>query len=99
MSVPAATAEREVSPAAEPILRTEKLTRHYGGVKALTDVDFRVEPGKLHAVIGPNGAGKARLFHVITGRVRPTSGRIWFCGQEISGVPQLAVARLGIVRP
>ena len=98
MSVPAATAEREVAPAAEPILRTESLTRHYGGVKALTDVDFRVEPGKLHAVIGPNGAGKTTLFHVITGRVPPTSGRIWFRGQEITGLPQPAVARLGIAR-
>ena len=83
---------------AEPILRTEKLTRHYGGLKALTEVDFRVEPGKLHSVIGPNGAGKTTLFHVITGRVPPTSGRIWFRGQEITGLSQPAVARLGIAR-
>jgi len=82
----------------EPILRTEKLTRHYGGVRALTDVDFRVEPGMLHAVIGPNGAGKSTLFHVITGRVPPTSGRIWFQGREISRLSQPAVARLGIAR-
>jgi branched-chain amino acid transport system ATP-binding protein len=88
----------QVVPAAEPILRTEKLTRHYGGVRALTDVDFRVEPGKLHAVIGPNGAGKSTLFHVITGRVPPTSGRIWFREQEITGLSQPAVARLGIAR-
>ena len=98
MSVPAVTTEREAAPAAEPILRTEKLTRHYGGVKALTEVDFRVEPGKLHAVIGPNGAGKSTLFHVVTGRVPPSSGRIWFRGGEITGLSQPAVARLGIAR-
>ena len=84
--------------AVEPILRTERLTRHYGGVRALTDVDFRVEPGRLHAVIGPNGAGKSTLFHVITGRVGPTSGRIWFRGREIGGLSQSKVARLGIAR-
>jgi branched-chain amino acid transport system ATP-binding protein len=84
--------------AAEPILRTERLTRHYGGVRALTDVDFQVDPGKLHAVIGPNGAGKSTLFHVITGRVPPSSGRIWFRGQEITGLAQHQVARLGIAR-
>ncbi len=98
MSVPATTVEPATAPAVEPILRTEKLTRHYGGVKALTDVDFCVEPGKLHAVIGPNGAGKTTLFHVITGRVPPTSGRIWFGGHEITGLSQPAVARLGIAR-
>lgn len=85
-------------PAVEPILRTEGLTRHFGGVKALTDVDFRVEPGKLHAVIGPNGAGKSTLFNVITGRVPATGGRIWYRGREITRLSQPAVARLGIAR-
>ncbi len=98
MSVPAATTERGADQVGEPILRTEKLTRHYGGVKALTDVDFRVEPGKLHAVIGPNGAGKSTLFHVITGRIPPSSGQIWFRGRDITGLTQSAVARLGIAR-
>src|SRR5918999_166882 len=98
MSVAASAPSSEAGPRPEPILRTEKLTRHYGGVKALTEVDFRVEPGKLHSVIGPNGAGKTTLFHVITGRVPPTSGRIWFRDREITGLSQPAVARLGIAR-
>jgi branched-chain amino acid transport system ATP-binding protein len=93
-----AALEQEPGRSVEPILRTEGLTRHYGGVRALTDVDYRVETGKLHAVIGPNGAGKSTLFHVITGRVPPTSGRIWFRGQEIGGLSQPAIARLGIAR-
>src|ERR687895_2289639 len=98
MTAQAVSTEPRESAAVEPILRTEKLTRHYGGVKAITDVDFRVEPGKLHSVIGPNGAGKTTLFHVITGRVPPTSGRIWFRDREITGLSQPAVARLGIAR-
>jgi branched-chain amino acid transport system ATP-binding protein len=98
MSVSAARPVSEAAAAVQPILWTEKLTRHYGGVRAMTDVDFKVMPGKLHAVIGPNGAGKTTLFHVITGRVPPSSGKIWFRGQEITGRPQHAVAQLGIAR-
>lgn len=98
MSARAASAEGEPLAVDEPILRAEKLTRHFGGVRALTDVDFRVEPGKLHAVIGPNGAGKSTLFNVITGRVPPTGGQIWYRGQEITALSQPAVARLGIAR-
>ena len=97
MSVPSPSAP-QTAPALEPILRTERLTRHYGGVRALTEVDFAVRPGALHAVIGPNGAGKSTLFHVITGRVSPTSGRIWYRGREITGLRQHEVARLGIAR-
>jgi branched-chain amino acid transport system ATP-binding protein len=98
VSALAATPEPAASSGVEPVLRTEHLTRHYGGVRALTDVDFRVEPGKLHAVIGPNGAGKSTLFNVITGRVPPTDGRIWYRGREITRLSQPAVARLGIAR-
>jgi branched-chain amino acid transport system ATP-binding protein len=83
---------------AEPILRTEGLARHYGGVRALNGVDLRIEPGLLHAVIGPNGAGKSTLFHVITGRVPASNGRIWFRGQDITGRSQPEIARLGVAR-
>ena len=82
----------------QAILRTEKLSRHYGGLRALSDVDFRVEPGKLHAVIGPNGAGKSTLFNVITGRVPPTSGQIFLRERAITGLSQPAIARLGLAR-
>lgn len=98
MSTPAAGPAHLSAESSEPILRTEKLTRHYGGVKAMTDVDFAVHAGKLHAVIGPNGAGKSTLFHVITGRVPPSSGRMWFRGQDITGRSQPQIARLGIAR-
>jgi branched-chain amino acid transport system ATP-binding protein len=83
---------------AEPILRTAGLVRHYGGVRALNGVDLQVQPGVLHSIIGPNGAGKSTLFHVITGRVPATSGRIWFRGQDITRHSQPSIARLGIAR-
>ena len=98
MSLPARAAEPQPAPATEPILKTDKLTRHYGGVKAITDVDFQVLPGQLHSVIGPNGAGKTTLFNVITGRVPPTSGRVWFQGDEITALSQWAIARHGVAR-
>ena len=79
-------------------MRTESLVRHYGGVRALNGVNLEIQPGVLHSVIGPNGAGKSTLFHVITGRVAPTSGRVWFGGQDISRKSQPAIARLGIAR-
>jgi branched-chain amino acid transport system ATP-binding protein len=82
----------------EPILRTDSLVRHYGGVRALKGVDLQIQPGVLHAIIGPNGAGKSTLFHVITGRVPATSGRIWFRGVDITGRSQPVIARLGIAR-
>src|SRR5207245_2581618 len=80
---------------AGPILRTERVVRYYGGVRALNGVDLQIQPGVLHAVIGPNGAGKSTLFHVITGRVPATSGRIWFRGLDITGRSQPAIAQLG----
>jgi branched-chain amino acid transport system ATP-binding protein len=83
---------------AELLLRTEQLSRYYGGVHALSEVDFRIEAGVLHSVIGPNGAGKSTLFHLITGRVPPTSGRIWFRGMDITSRSQAAIASLGIAR-
>jgi branched-chain amino acid transport system ATP-binding protein len=98
VSAPIASPRPTAGTAVEPILRTDRLTRHFGGLRALTDVDFRVEPGQLHAVIGPNGAGKSTLFNVITGRVPATGGRIWYRGQEVTGLSQPAIAQLGIAR-
>ena len=83
---------------AEPILQTERVVRYYGGVRALNGVDLQIQPGVLHAVIGPNGAGKSTLFHVITGRVPATSGRIWFRGLDITRRSQPVIAQLGIAR-
>src|SRR6516162_4507311 len=73
------------------LLRTERLTRAYGSLLAVSDVDVSVRRGELRSIIGPNGAGKTTFF-------RPTSGRIWFDGTDITGMPQHETARLGIAK-
>ena len=81
-----------------PLLRTERLTRAYGSLLAVNGVDFTVREGELRSIIGPNGAGKTTFFRLISGEVAPTSGRIWFRDQEVTGMPQHAIARLGIAK-
>src|SRR2546426_3786424 len=80
------------------LLRTERLTRAYGSLLALSDVDVSVRRGELRSIIGPNGAGKTTFFRLIAGETAPTSGRIWFNGFDITGMPPYAAARLGIAK-
>ena len=74
------------------------LTIRFGGVTAVKDVSFTVEPGLLQAVIGPNGAGKTSLFNLITGFYKLDAGEVFFEGRRISGLPPHTVSRAGIVR-
>jgi len=64
-----------------PMLNVQQLTMQFGGITAVQDVSFAVEPGQIHSVIGPNGAGKTTLFNVITGLYQPTRGRVDFGGE------------------
>jgi branched-chain amino acid transport system ATP-binding protein len=80
------------------LLEVERLTKRFGGLVAVNAVDFAVEEGEIVAVIGPNGAGKSTLFKLITSALPPTSGRVGFRGQEISGLKPHVVARMGVVR-
>jgi branched-chain amino acid transport system ATP-binding protein len=81
-----------------PLLRTERLVRAYGSLLAVNGVDFAVREGELRSIIGPNGAGKTTFFRLISGEVPPTSGRIWFRDREVTGMPQHAIARLGVAK-
>src|SRR5881296_1661109 len=81
-----------------PLLRTEALTRAFGSLIAVDRVDVSVRRGELRSIIGPNGAGKTTFFRLISGETTPTSGRVWFGEREITGLPQHAVARLGITK-
>ena len=83
---------------AAPLLRTERLTRAYGSLIAVNAVDVSVHQGELRSIIGPNGAGKTTFFRLISGEVSPTSGRIWFRDREVTGMPQHAIARLGVAK-
>jgi branched-chain amino acid transport system ATP-binding protein len=80
----------------EPIIETRKLTRHFGSLTAVAQVDFAVQTGELRSIIGPNGAGKTTFFRLISGEMPPTSGQIWFRGRNVTGLPQHRVTRLGI---
>jgi len=81
-----------------PLLRTQALTRAFGSLIAVDRVDVAVRRGELRSIIGPNGAGKTTFFRLISGETVPTAGRVWFGEREITGLPQHAVARLGITK-
>jgi ABC-type branched-subunit amino acid transport system ATPase component len=80
------------------LLRTEGLTKTFGDLVAVGDVDLTVEEGTLHSVIGPNGAGKSTLFNCITGLYEPTDGDVYFRDERITARQPHEIARLGIAR-
>jgi branched-chain amino acid transport system ATP-binding protein len=84
--------------ASPPLLRTELLSVRFGGLSALSDVNFKVQPDDVHAIIGPNGAGKSTFFNCLTGVLRPSGGRIVFNGEDITGLPSNAISQKGIAR-
>jgi branched-chain amino acid transport system ATP-binding protein len=81
-----------------PILEIQGITRRFGGLIAVNNVSFSIEKGEIVAVIGPNGAGKSTLFKLISSFVPPSSGKVLFNGQKITGLPPHEVARRGVVR-
>jgi branched-chain amino acid transport system ATP-binding protein len=80
------------------MLRGERVTKRFGGLTALSSLDFHVEEGETLGLIGPNGSGKTTLFNVISGISPPESGRIMFDGQDITGYKPHKIARMGISR-
>lgn len=80
------------------LLKLEGVSKSFGGLRAVESVDLEIHEGDRHAIIGPNGAGKSTLFNLISGRMRPSSGRVWFDGRDITGRPAHVIARAGIGR-
>ena len=80
------------------LLKLDSVGKRFGGLRAVEDVSLEIHEGDRHAIIGPNGAGKSTLFNLITGRLRPTTGRIWFDGRDITGKPPHVIAKAGIGR-
>ncbi|MGE5550483.1 MAG: ABC transporter ATP-binding protein [Bacteroidota bacterium] len=80
------------------VLRVEAATMRFGGVVAVKDFDLELREGEIVGLIGPNGAGKTTAFNMITGVYRPTAGRVFFKGREITGLKPDAITRLGIAR-
>lgn len=80
------------------ILETRNLRREFGALVAVSDVSIEIEEGSLHAIIGPNGAGKTTLFNLISGTLRPTSGRVFHRGEDITDLPSHRSIHRGIGR-
>ena len=81
---------------AAPLLQTQDLSMHFGGVRAVRHVNFSLAEGELRCLIGPNGAGKSTFFKMLTGQLEPTHGQVLFRGQDISHAHAHDIARLGI---
>jgi len=80
------------------ILRVENVSRRFGGLLALDRAAFTADEGQIVALVGPNGAGKTTLFAIITGFLKPTEGRVFYQGAEITGEPPHLLARRGVAR-
>lgn len=80
------------------ILRGVSITKKFGGLTALKDVNFEVKNGEIVGLIGPNGAGKTTLFNLISGMFPPTKGKIFFEGKDITNLKPHQICRLGIAR-
>ncbi len=80
------------------VLETRSLSIHFGGLKAVDNLSFAVEPGRIKGIIGPNGAGKTTLFNALAGLVKPTSGEVLFEGRPIGRLRPFERAALGMAR-
>lgn len=80
------------------LLEGQGVTRHFGGLAAVSDVDFYVNEGEILGLIGPNGAGKTTLFNLISAALKPKPGKIIFKGKDITPLPAYKICRMGIAR-
>jgi branched-chain amino acid transport system ATP-binding protein len=94
----AATRGPGSSAPSRPLLQAHDLARSFGGFRAVDGVSLEVSEGSIHAVIGPNGAGKTTLFRLLTGILRPTSGRLLLDGDDVTGKPPHVIARRGLAQ-
>jgi branched-chain amino acid transport system ATP-binding protein len=78
------------------ILKTVNLTKNFGGLAAVSGVNFSIQEGDLQSIIGPNGAGKSTFFKLIIGEIPPSNGQIIFMNQDITALPQPAISHRGI---
>jgi len=79
------------------ILQAKELSKNFGALKAVNQVNLEIGKG-IHSIIGPNGAGKTTLFNLLTGFLKPSTGKIFFLGKDITGLPPYEISRLGIAR-
>jgi branched-chain amino acid transport system ATP-binding protein len=89
---------RDYDRAAMSVLETRDLVKEFAGFRAVDGVSLALDDGKVHALVGPNGAGKTTLFHMLTGFVKPSSGRIVAFGNDVAGLPPDRISRMGVAR-
>ena len=80
------------------LLRVDKMSHDFGGLRAVNNYDLNVEPGQIRGLIGPNGAGKTTIFNLITGIYKPTEGDIYLESKRITGLEPHRIAHMGIAR-
>ncbi len=80
------------------LLRTENVSKHFGGLKALNNVSIEVESDRITALIGPNGAGKTTLFNILMGFLKTTTGKVFFKDRDITNVSPNAISAMGVAR-
>ncbi|MDQ2072677.1 ABC transporter ATP-binding protein [Haloarcula sp. NS06] len=80
------------------VLRTDGVTKRFGGLTAVDDVDIAIHSGEIVGLIGPNGAGKSTLFNCITGTLTPDEGRVYLQGEDVTDWPEHKIARAGLGR-
>lgn len=81
-----------------PVMQADMLTRRFGGLTAVNQVDLSLHLNEIHAVIGTNGAGKSTLINLLSGELPPSEGRLHLQGQDVTGWPQPRLARHGVGR-
>ncbi|MDX1994539.1 MAG: ABC transporter ATP-binding protein [bacterium] len=84
--------------AQDVILEARNLRKVFGGLVAVDDVSIQIAPGTTHSIIGPNGAGKTTFFNLLSGRYKPTTGRVFFKGQDVTDMPVYKRAHIGMGR-
>ena len=97
-TAPAAISQKTspLAPKSDNVLSTEQLVKIYGGRSVVNGVNITAAAGEIVGLLGPNGAGKTTSFYMIVGLVRPNSGRVIFCGSDVTNYPMYKRARLGM---
>lgn len=80
------------------VLTVEQLNKAFGGLRAINNLNFYVDEGEIVGIIGPNGSGKTTALNLITGFLKPNSGKISFLGEDITGLPRYTINQKGIAR-
>jgi branched-chain amino acid transport system ATP-binding protein len=91
-------AQANVPAGEDAVLRVSGLVKSFGGLKAINDVSFEAEAHQVTAMIGPNGAGKTTVFNLITNIMSKDAGKVMFAGRDLSGMPAVKIAELGLIR-